>query len=46
MKTSLVVGMGTGAVATYAVMSKGMGLEKVMKKQSKKVVKKLQELFE
>ena len=46
MRTSLVIGMGTGAVATYALMSKNMGLEKTMKKQSKKVMKKLQELFD
>ena len=45
MRTSLVVGMGTGAVATYAFMGKNMGLEKTMKKQSKKIMKKVQELF-
>ncbi len=45
MKTSLVIGMGTGAVATYAFMGRNMGLEKSMKKQSKKIMKKVQELF-
>ena len=45
MRTSLVIGMGTGAVATYALMSKNMDFEKTMKKQSKKVMKKLQDFF-
>lgn len=45
MKMSLLIGIGTGAIATYAVMSKG-SMEKNMKKQGKKIMKKIQDLVE
>lgn len=44
MKMGLVLGIGAGAITTYALMSKSCDLAKNIRKFGKKIVKKVQDI--
>lgn len=46
MRIGLLVGVGAGAITTYALMSRGGMIERNLRKQGKKLMKKIQDLVD